>query len=826
MKRPPSPLLYASVAGTLAACAVSCGPAPDTREPALARSFELIYHSSDSAFDNRTHFKEADDLAQWSTPQRIQYLRLLAQRLTQQDRTQLEAQVVNDKMIEETLDNLRPIPETTVRRRLSLVYWKWQIDVEAAAEGYWSVPEFDDGHWNHARLPFVRETDADLWLRTRVTPPSFIRAVLELEQVLDQCSIWVNGKLAARHEGYEPFEVDVTSLLQPGVPNTIALKIPFKPGEQVGPGGYARLAFVGRQRIVAPFTYTRDIEVRENEPGEALQVVRCQIENTAQEPFEGHLIATLHRWADTTSEEGTLSSAPLTVPPGQQIEAQLELNILKARLWTPDQPDLYKVTLVLRDSTGRDVDDTVVVTGIRSVAVKGNRITLNNRRFFMVGFSDMLTYPPRSLASTHSEVAPADAMIIRAILTAKLANANTIRLHPLGMRTTEKEIASGLPAYAARTDATNYRRIAEIADQLGIALIWPTRFWGAGASFLENDKEKELQEQLPASIRAVRNHPSIIGYEGMNEVGFALRPKKDQPPGPERRSLLSRYQRIRRAYVQTVTATDPTRLINPDSNWVQWDAHSRELAPFLPESTSRDSQNVYATLHMYQGWDHPISSIWTLPFICDPTRRALPVVVNELGSEAMPNWSHYRDHLWYGVWVNNTNRYCSVLEKNAIGRPLNVLEDSEYLLSQAYQALLIQLYGAAVRNYDGDGFVICTMSDGFAMGHYHKGVVDIYNRRKLGWTGAGIVMNKHHASGQDGDFVIGPSDTLKIRVSSISHERQRGRILKVRATTQGGSEFARKQYSLPDFGFGVLDVAQWQPAFPGDGFYFVEYDIR
>src|SRR5688572_3882273 len=100
--------------------------------------------------------------------------------------------------------------------------WDFAIDAEAA----WTHPE--QVKWDrHIQVPFSPETKMSgvhetgyyraVWYRREITPPELSgdkQLKIRFEAVDYATTVWMNGKLAGRHEGgYTPFNVDVTELL-------------------------------------------------------------------------------------------------------------------------------------------------------------------------------------------------------------------------------------------------------------------------------------------------------------------------------------------------------------------------------------------------------------------------------------------------------------------------------------------------------------------------------------------------------------------------------------------------------------------------------------
>src|SRR5438270_8556443 len=111
--------------------------------------------------------------------------------------------------------------------------WDFALDPEAR----WTVP--DRVEWKgQIRVPFAPETRASgieddgfyraCWYRRRFDAPTLAagdRLLLHFGAVDYAATVWVNGRVAARHEGgYTPFCADVTDYLAPAGPQEVAVQ--------------------------------------------------------------------------------------------------------------------------------------------------------------------------------------------------------------------------------------------------------------------------------------------------------------------------------------------------------------------------------------------------------------------------------------------------------------------------------------------------------------------------------------------------------------------------------------------------------------------------
>ena len=109
--------------------------------------------------------------------------------------------------------------------------WEFALDPEAR----WSAP--DQVAWDATiTVPFSPESPASgigdtglyraCWYRRTFDAPALARGerlILHFGAVDYAATVWVNGAVAARHEGgYTPFKADITELLGPG-PQTVVV---------------------------------------------------------------------------------------------------------------------------------------------------------------------------------------------------------------------------------------------------------------------------------------------------------------------------------------------------------------------------------------------------------------------------------------------------------------------------------------------------------------------------------------------------------------------------------------------------------------------------
>ncbi len=799
----------------------------------LSRSFELIYYSPSSEFDGRTDFNASREVG-FSVGQRMQYLKHYAElnrSFHNIEKDFLATSIVSEQEISQVRTSLKDIPHPKIRHIIPLKYWRWKLEkIDSSGEENWVRLDYNDYTWNELKAPTLICRNRDLCLRSWVKLEKISKVFLDIESIIDEYRIWVNGNFVCHHQGYEPTRIELTDFLNPNMDNLIAIKVAENKGESIGIAGEVNLISTGK-------TFVRDLFVKtlEIKNGQALVRIEVDLKNDSSQDFRGRANIEFKKWFPKEEDLALLSvDLPVRIAPGKTECIEKNCRLENLDVWFPDSPNLYRVSITLYSSNNHPVDDFVDVTGIRTIEQKNGKIYLNGEKFFVKSFGNDFGFPPSS--DFHGHICPPDEWLIRDMLLCKKANANAMRIHPWGFTGHKGSYNEyGWPDWGAPSDATNYTRIAHIADQLGLCLTWTTRHWTLWPQgFRRNYDEGKMEDLLIPSIKKVRNHPSIIIYEGLNEVGANLKRwdfisrdsaqviggLMDKEKSPLREYYTESFNRFYKKYIQIINAVDDSKIICPDSflNPFQYfqDNHNSDI--FLAE-------NVFWTVHDYIGWYTDFSQMYNYDDIYWPKDKKRPVMLNECGAEAMPDWRLYRGLPWYGVWVNN-GRPCAKIEKARLGRPFNILQNSEVHLSQAYQGLCIQQTVNFLRTTGADGMNINLIADGLCEGCYHKGVTDLYRKGKIGYFVTRMCYQDISVTGMDGDFVFSKHDKLKLRLTMDKKIKEQKDILRVIIKDMEGKIVDEISLGVKFGEIGVQQLREYRPNFPKEGFYQIEYIIE
>ena len=209
--------------------------------------------------------------------------------------------------------------------------------------------------------------------------------------------VWVNGTLVGAHEGgHLPFTLEVTPLVLPGRPLTIAIRVENElkptrvPAGNLPPGqglpglsqGNPRTTFdffpySGLHRAVVlysvPPVHVEDVTVRTGFEGD-VGIVRVKVVASASGARKGKLVL---------RDAGALVEAPLAFT-GREAEATL--RVPKVRAWSPEDPHLYDLSVSLLGPGGAEVDRYGLEVGVRTIEVRGSELLLNGKPVFLKGF--------------------------------------------------------------------------------------------------------------------------------------------------------------------------------------------------------------------------------------------------------------------------------------------------------------------------------------------------------------------------------------------------------------------------------------------------------
>ena len=323
------------------------------------------------------------------------------------------------------------------------------------------------------------------------------RHLLHFDAVDYTCEAWVNGKPVGKHIGGNvPFTFDVTDAVVDGT-NTVLVK---------ATDGTAHYQLLGKQRRRAGgIFYTRNSGIwqtvwLESVPSTYLKRLKIDTSiNPGTISLKTFVVGNADAVRMTASFKGK-SVGTVTGTPDKTT-----LTIKDAKLWSPDEPNLYDLTIELL-SNDQVVDRVTSYAGIRTAWRKKDenghwRFSLNGKVIFHLGTLDQGWWPDGLLTP------PSDEAMRHDIDYTKAAGFNMIRSHI--------KLCS--------------RRWYAYCDKIGL-LVWqdqvssiPNPQW---TRLKENPPEKEWPEEahkqfireFKEMVDAYYSHPCIVQWIPFNEA--------------------------------------------------------------------------------------------------------------------------------------------------------------------------------------------------------------------------------------------------------------------------------------------------------------------
>ena len=309
--------------------------------------------------------------------------------------------------------------------------------------------------------------------------------------------VYLNGKAVGAHEGGNlPFAFDLSEFINWNVSNriTIQLENVLKPSRVPTGGGVAGGMFTSNPKANFDFFpyagLQRDIWLY------SVQAVANIKDLTVQTGFE-NTTGSVSVKVDT---DGQATKGKVTISGNNKVyesefillanTANVLVKIPEVRLWSTEDPFLYKVSVSISDSN-RVVDTYELETGVRTISTNDKQILLNGKPVFLKGFGKHEDFPIFGRGT-------ANPVIIKDYSLLKWVGANSYRTSH----------------YPYDEEYMN------MADREGILIINEIPAVGL---YFHGDKEELKLRQIACKkyieelITRDKNHPSVIMWSVANE---------------------------------------------------------------------------------------------------------------------------------------------------------------------------------------------------------------------------------------------------------------------------------------------------------------------
>ncbi len=387
--------------------------------------------------------------------------------------------------------------------------------------------------------------------------------------------VWINGNWIGGHEGNElPFELNLTNVLKHTGKNLLVVRVlnpTYQPIDSIvlkeTPSSLKHYPYTSNavynsggiigdvELLTVPAVRVSDLYVLANwKTGQTN--IRATVLSTQSKEVSSYL-----SFKVLEARTGTLvalTNLTQKIVPGTNT-VEVEISVPNHKLWSPDDPMLYRVTGSVQSI---EYDDEYSVRfGFRDFRFENGYFRLNGKRIFLKGCNFSTHYPVGYTVPLYED------MLRRDVVNMKALDFNFVRI-PFGCPNP---------------------RVLEIYDELGIMVhqehygSWQMAEYG-GYSASNNKNEKELllnrfQNSMEGVVKRDRNHPSVVMWGVLNEThdGIVFRKAVDLLPSLR---LLDPSRIIVLNSGRFDGAKEIGSLSNPGSQ--KWDVSENELKDWHP----------------------------------------------------------------------------------------------------------------------------------------------------------------------------------------------------------------------------------------------------
>lgn len=382
-------------------------------------------------------------------------------------------------------------------------------------DGQWSY-SLDGENWHDVAIPSSFDYEGKIMFQRRFSVERELLESMHFKIVAlgvnNDAEILINDVFVGRHYGgYTTAEVDIPEgVLQFGPENTIKVisnntlsassSVPVR--KQVW--GWKNYGGILRDIVLlaVPRMWVDRLSVRtkysvQDNRGDIQCAVtvstvgaEAMLDSLPERTSKGAPYFALHfALVDLTTGETVSSWQPQAIEPriNQDTRVDAVLTINNPRRWSPEAPELYRLTasLVVVDGKKRTlIDEVSQIVGFRSFEISGDKLLLNGKRITLRGIVWHEDSPRTGASLSYDEME-------RDIALIKTLGANAIRFifHP------------------------PHPYMVTLCDRYGILATEEIPIWSVPASVLEKDQIRELaagiaQEMVLRDI----HHPSVIAW--------------------------------------------------------------------------------------------------------------------------------------------------------------------------------------------------------------------------------------------------------------------------------------------------------------------------
>jgi hypothetical protein len=324
-------------------------------------------------------------------------------------------------------------------------------------------------------------------------PRPGIRTFVRFDAITYHGRVMVNGHEVGTMGPYVPYEFEITSQTREGS-NSVDVAIADLSPDPTGAGkdeislginpGWEAYGGIIRDAYVElrPTTFIDNVRLSYKLDGDyARALCRAKLFLSSSVVTSGQVEVTLHQGQAEVSR----SHAKVEISKGSS-ELELAFEVTAPALWSPEEPNLYRLTAVLRTESGSDRFECQ--TGFRHLVTRGRTFELNGQPLVLNGVCRHDLWKDQGFTLTRSQMEH-DMRAIKAL------GCNFVRL----------------------VHYPNHRYIVELADQLGLLVTEEPGYWQVDFKTIPRSMIDLGLHILERTIRRDWNSPSVFAWLLGNE---------------------------------------------------------------------------------------------------------------------------------------------------------------------------------------------------------------------------------------------------------------------------------------------------------------------
>ena len=153
-----------------------------------------------------------------------------------------------------------------------------------------------------------------------------------------------------------------------------------------------------------------------------------------------------------------------------------------------------------------------------------------------------------------------------------------------------------------------------------------------------------------------------------------------------------------------------------------------------------------------------------------------------------------------------------------------ILEQKDWRISQAYQALAAQHIVKSLLSRNVDGIMWCCLSSGANDGSYLKPPIDFYGYAKYAFYVLQESFGKEICFNRSSAVVFGANTVIEPTLAQI--DKTSNYLVRITVKNVGGAFIDEYECVHCSTENDLVALPKWKPNITKDGYYLIEYDVQ